>query len=197
MTTVPGPTEHDVVVVVAKSVEDALRNHGTNIAFQQVRTTPEDLVVHFSSFELNGQLQARWPGSFRVLLEKGQRHDLQVVSIESVEPPYVFEFKVPWSGDLIEGLVVSDLVKVSQHTRGYAVTVFLKLLKTPPWAGQRVDRYSVAQLKQAVLDRLRLERPEIEARVDHESSPIALESAEARIEGTVVVWRPEAKDDAT
>jgi hypothetical protein len=189
------PTDDEVVRIVFDSIEAAIRRHGTHIAFRQVRTTPEGLIVHFSAFELYQQLESRWPEQFRVELEQGARNDILIRPIKVSNSPFVFEFKVPWSGKqkgkpgVIPEKVVRDLVKIHQEKRGFAVTVFLKLLKTTAWAKQRGDQYTVSQMKQAVIDDLAKKHPDLSADVVRESAPIKIESDEAQIECTVTVWR--------
>jgi hypothetical protein len=185
--------DEEILSVVGESICAALRNHAAHIVFQQVRTAPEHLIVHFSAFELNAELQRRWPNRFQVLLEE-DRNDVQVVDLEEPNRPFVFEFKVPWSGDLIVGKIVADLIKMSRcahRERGYVVTVFLSLLETPPWANQRTRRYTVEALEQAVHEGLAQRPPGWDAAIVFASEPIHLETTEARIECTVTLWHPQ------
>ena len=195
----PNPTPDEVLEVVFESINTGIRNNATNIAFQQVRTAPERLVVHLSAFELYQQLEERWAGQFRVLLERKRRHDLLVRPINEAEPPFVFEFKVPWSRNLIVGPIVKDFEKVLKdtHTHGYVVTVFLKLLETPDWALQRGGGYGVEQLVEQLETAVRGHRVVRSAEVIKKGSPIQINSAETRIECTVLVWKPIATGEVS
>ena len=189
-------TDGEVLDVVAQSIREALRTYGVHVAFQQVRTAPESLIVHFSAFQLQAGLQRRWPGQFRVLLEEGRRHDLQLDFLSRAEPPFVFEFKIPWSGDLIASKIVDDMVKVwrcTQGERGCVVTVFLLLGETPTWANQRTRRYTATDLEPAVRQCLARKAPDLVAQSISDDEPVRLQTDEAQIDCTVTLWYPRSR----
>jgi hypothetical protein len=214
-----GPVESaikddEVVDIVADSIEAAIRAHGANIAFQQALTAPEGIIRHFWAIELHQLLNQRWPGLFRVKLEKGNKNDILICRVpEGTNAPFVLEFKVPWSKDTCvfpkrkkgnkerkkgkedRNYILYDLDKVSKEERGYVVTVFLKWLKIPDWAASnrrdsRRRRYTNEEMANEVLQRLPEMDANLRACVVRKSAPIKIKFFEdAQMDCTVTIWR--------
>ena len=188
------PTDNDILELVLNSIQAGLKNHEDNIVFQQMRVAPEALIVHFAAFEIHKELETLRPGEFDVLLEN-KKCDLKVVWKNAPDEPFLFEFKVPWSGGFIPGETADDFGKKLRTPRAYEVTVFLEILNPGEQCYRKPGKLKAANYAEKLRSAVEKKYPGLRARTAREGNTFSLASGDAQIGCSVIIWRAEQADD--
>lgn len=188
------PTENDILELVLNAIQAGLKDNEHNIVFQQLRVAPESLIVHFAAFQIQKELESRWPGQFDVLLEN-KKCDLKIVSKNAPKEPFLFEFKIPWSGGFILAETADDFDKKLRNIpRAYEVTVFLEVSSSGEPSYRKPGKLKAADYPERLRSAVEKKCPGVSAQLVAEGRHFTLASGGAEIECTVMIWRAEQSD---
>lgn len=186
------PTEDDILELILDSIQTGLTQNKEHIIFQQMRVAPESLIVHFAAFQMHKELEKRWPGQFDVLLES-RKCDLKIVPKNTPNnEPFLFEFKIPWSGGFIPGETADDFyTKLRNNPRAYEVTVFLEVLNPGEQCYRKPGKVKAADYAEELRSAVERKYPGLRARTVRNGKTFSLASGDARIECSVMIWKAE------
>ena len=185
------PTEDELLELVLHSIETALNEHQEHIVFQQLRVAPESLIVHLAAFQIHKEFEKHWPGQFDVRLE-GERCDLKIAPKNTPDEPFLFEFKIPWSGYFILGDTADDLHrKLRDNPRAFEVTVFLRVVNRGEWLYREQGSLIPEDYREQLPNYVESKYPGLRVQLVKEGRTFSLTLGDAEIECSVMIWRAE------
>jgi len=185
------PTEDEILDLVLSSIETGLDEHQEHVVFQQMRVAPESLIVRFAAFQIHKELEKRWPGQFHVLLEN-KKCDLKITPMKGQDEPFLFEFKIPWSGCFILGETADDFyTKLRNNPRAYEVTVFLEVLNPGEQCYRKPGKVKAANYAEKLSSAVQMKYPGLKAQIVKERKAFSLTSGDAKIECSMLIWKAE------
>ena len=185
------PTENEILELVLDSTEAGLHENQEHIVFQQMRVAPESLIVHFAVFQIHKELEKRWPEQFDVRIEH-RKCDLKIVPKDAPEEPFLFEFKIPWSGSFIPGETADDFYKkLRNNPRTYEVSVFLEIRNPGKQCYRRPGKLKAANYAEKLRSAVEKKYPGLSARPVRNGKLFSLASGDAAIDCSVMIWRAE------
>jgi hypothetical protein len=185
------PSENEILDLVLSSIETGLDEHHEHVVFQQLRVAPESLIVHLAAFQIHMELEKQWPGQFDVRIEHS-KCDLKIVPKNTPDEPFLFEFKIPWSGGFILADTADDFDrKLGDNPRVFEVTVFLRVVNRGEWHYRQQGSLKPEDYRKQLPKYVESKYPGLKVQLVKEGNTFSLILGDARMECTVMIWKVE------